>query len=112
MIRERMPKTFGRFPLDKTIWDRTPFTETAPNSRSVASAVIQFTVQLRSARPILQEVALLNQITGKPSNPFAPGARGFGNAPGFGQMGAYDPITVHIICKSDNFMVDWSIFNY
>jgi hypothetical protein len=90
----------------------SPWMETTQNSGSAAPPVVRYTVQLRSARPVMQAVDRLNQLTGLQSASGTPGARGFGKAPGFGQMGFDNPITVHIICRSDNYMVDWSMFNY
>jgi len=90
----------------------SPWIETTQNQRAVAPAVVRYAVQLRSAKPVMQAVERLNQLTGQQSGPYSAGGRGFGNAPGFGQAGFYSPVTVHIICSSDNFTVDWSLFNY
>jgi hypothetical protein len=90
----------------------SPWMETNQNSRSVAPPVVRYAVQLRSADPVRQAVERLSQLTGQPSGPSGPGGRGFGNAPGFGQPGFYNPVTVHVKCSSDSLMLDWSLFNY
>jgi hypothetical protein len=90
----------------------SPWVETTQNSRTVTPPVVIYAVQLRSARPIAQAVERLNQITGQHPRAFGPGGRGFGGGPGFGQMDYPNSITVHIKCTSDNWMFDWSMFNY
>jgi hypothetical protein len=82
------------------------------NQRVAAPPVVTYSVQLRSARPIAQAVERLSQITGQPVRPMGPGGRGFGPAPGFGPMGFPNPIIVHIKCTSNNWIYDWSMFNY
>jgi hypothetical protein len=81
----------------------TPFIETQ-NSHLTAEPIVTYSIQLRSAAPIMQAVERLHQLTNQSFN--YSGSRGFG----IGQSN--DQVTVHMKCKSDNVMLDISLRNY